>query len=106
MQQTQATVENPIRCWMIPQKEWVDVTWTPPGEEWPKERIEKTRLPSYMLKHYDNPDDDLKFNFRFLFDMALHQRGFGDVHSVQTQDARICYLSAWIAIHDPHPDDA
>ena len=105
MQQTQATIENPIRCWMVPQREWVDVTWTPPGEEWPKERIEKTRLPSYMLKHYDNPDEDLKFNFRYFlelsFNLYLTWRS-----PVETQDARICYLSAWLAIHDPHPDDA
>ena len=105
MLQTQATVENPIRCWMVPQREWVDVTWTPPGEKWPKERIEKTRLPSYMLKHYDNPDEDLKFNFRYFLELSFNLYLTGR-SPVETQDARICYLSAWLANHDPHSDDA
>ena len=98
MQQTQATIENPIRCWMVPQKEWVD-------EELPKERIEKTRLPSYMLKHYDNPDEDLKFNFRYFLELSfnLHLSGRS---RLETQNARICYLSAWLDIHDPHPNNA
>ena len=101
MQQTQATIENPIRCWMVPQREWVDVTWTPPGEEWPKERIEKTRLPSWMLQHYDKPDRGHIERYRKFYRAARRAKETGDSSNAQYLDARIAYLGAWLTIHDP-----
>ena len=57
---TQATVESPIVCWFPALSDWVEVTWTPPGQKWQKERIELSGHLRYMLVHYDNPSEDLR----------------------------------------------
>ena len=57
---TQTTVANPIVCWFPALYDWVEVTWTPPGQKWQKERIELSGHLRYMLVHYDNPSEDLR----------------------------------------------
>ena len=102
MEPTQATVDNPIICWMHTQREWVQVTWTPPGENWPRKRIEKSGLPTFMLKHYDNPDEHLKHRFRTYYDTIQLERLFLDTDDpfIEMYNARICFLKAWFKIYD------
>ena len=96
MQPTQATVDNPIICWMHTQREWVEVTWTPPGEDWPRKRIERSGLPTFILKHYDHPNEQLKHRFRTYYDTIQLERLFldSDSHLIEIYDARISFLKA------------
>ena len=101
MPQTQVIVENPITCWLFFDKKLGQVTWTPPGEHWPKERIEKTSLPSFMLQHYDKPNGDLVEKYRKYYRAARKGRETGSASNSEFHDARIAYLGAWLTIHDP-----
>ena len=100
MQQTQATVETPIRCWCYTTHEWVDVQWTPPGQEWPKEKIEKIRLPPFMLKHFEDPDEEDFRVFRWYLRSAIQSRRTCSPSRVKYIDDRINFLSTWIKSHN------
>ena len=85
------------------EQKWVDVTWTPPGEEWPRERIEKSHLQPFALKHYDNPSQEIKQRFRAYYKEAQRVRLF---HERESAFVKICdnsFVSAWLVIHDPQP---
>ena len=85
------------------EQQWVDVTWTPPGEEWPRERIEKSHLQPFALKHYDNPSQEIKQRFRAYYKEAQRVRLF---HERESAFVKICdnsFVSAWLVIHDPQP---
>ena len=88
---------------MHTQRGWVEVTWTPPGEDWPRKRIERSCLPTSMLKHYDNPNEQLKHRFRTCYDTIQLERLFLDSESyfIDIYDARISVLKAWLATYDP-----
>ena len=101
MQHSKATRENPITCWLCFDRKFGQVTWTPPGEHWPRERIEKTRLPSWMLQHYDKPDRDHIERYRKFYRAARQAKMAGDPSNAQYLDARMDYLGAWLNIHDP-----
>ena len=51
---TQATVENPIECKII--HETVLVRWTPPGEAWPRARIESIKIAPAIMSRVHKPD--------------------------------------------------
>ena len=104
MQHSKATRENPITCWLFFDSKFGQVTWTPPGEHWPRERIEKTRLPSWMLQHYDKPDRGHIERYRKFYRAARRAKETGDSSNAQYLDARIAYLGAWLTIHDPLPE--
>ena len=100
---TQATVENPIICWMPPHGNRVEVTWTPPGQKWPRERIEFSRLPTFMLVHYDNPNEELIEQFRNYWEATQRDRishWRGSLLCERMED-RLSFVSAWLAIYDP-----
>ena len=104
----QATVESPIVCWFPALSDWVEVTWTPPEQEWPKERIELSGLPSYMLVHYDNPSEELIEQFRNYWEATQWDRISCERGKVlyRIYENRLSFVSAWLAIYDPPLDHA
>ena len=56
-----------------------------------------------MLKHYDNPNEQLKHRFRTCYDTIQLERLFLDSESyfIDIYDARISVLKAWLATYDP-----
>ena len=105
---TQTTVANPIVCWFPALYDWVEVTWTPPGQEWPKERIELSGLPSYMLVHYDNPSEELIEQFRNYWEITQWDRMscWRDSVMCKIYEEHLSFVSAWLAIYDPPLDHA
>ena len=99
----QATVESPIVCWFPALSDWVEVTWTPPEPEWPKERIELSGLPSYMLVHYDNPSEELIAQYRNYWEATQWDRMscWRDSVMCKIYEDRLSFVSAWLAIYDP-----
>ena len=99
---TQATPENPIECTIA--GETILVRWTPPGEAWPRARIENIKIAPAVLKHAHQPDkghlDLLRFFLKRTLETLANHAPSSDPNYVGRVQDRVAFLQAWINVFE------
>ena len=99
---TQATPENPIECTIAGVT--VPVRWTPPGEAWPRARIESIKIAPSLMRWVHEPDAGdlslLRVMLKRTSDTLAGRESSGDLRDRQIIRDRVAFLQAWINVFE------
>jgi len=99
---TQATPENPIECTIAGVT--VPVRWTPPGEAWPRARIESIKIVPAVMRRVHEPDAGdlslLRFFLKRTSETLARRESSGDLRDHQIIRDRIGFIRAVLYTFD------